>query len=112
MPEGQSLNIALDNFELTSLWVILGLSVVALLFAAYLVRQVLANDQGTPRMQEIAKAIQEGAAAYLGRQFRTLIIFVGVLTFVLLGLPAETMTLRIARSAAFIAGAAFSAITG
>jgi K(+)-stimulated pyrophosphate-energized sodium pump len=112
VPEARRLNIELSNFDITSLWVILGLSVVALLFAAYLVRQVLSADQGTPRMQEIAKAIQEGASAYLGRQFRTLIVFVAVLTFVLLGLPAPDWQIRIARSVAFVAGAGFSALTG
>ncbi len=112
MPEARRLNIDLSNFDITSLWVILGLSLVALLFAAYLVRQVLSSDQGTPRMQEIAKAIQEGASAYLGRQFRTLIVFVVVLTFVLLGLPAPDWQIRIARSVAFIVGAGFSALTG
>src|SRR5258706_15753033 len=38
----------------------------------YLVRGVLAAEQGTPKMQEIAKAIQEGALAYLKRQFKTI----------------------------------------
>jgi K(+)-stimulated pyrophosphate-energized sodium pump len=112
MPEARRLNILLTHFDLASLWVILGLSIVALGFAAYLVRQVLRHDQGSPVMQEIAKAIQEGAAAYLGRQFRTLIVFVVVLTFVLIGLPAPDWTIRIARSVAFILGATFSATTG
>jgi K(+)-stimulated pyrophosphate-energized sodium pump len=110
--EGQILDITLKSSDITWLWVILGLSLVALAFAGYLVRQVLAADQGTPRMQEIAKAIQEGASAYLGRQFRTLIIFVVVLMFVLLGLPAHDMGIRIARSVAFVFGAGFSALTG
>src|SRR5258706_10824664 len=63
-------------------------------------------------MKEVAKAIQEGASAYLGRQFRTLIIFVVLLTFVLIGLPAPDWGIRIARSVAFIVGAIFSATTG
>jgi K(+)-stimulated pyrophosphate-energized sodium pump len=112
MPEARRLDISLSNFDITSLWVILGLSVAALVFAAWLVRSVLAQDQGTPRMQEIAKAIQEGAAAYLGRQFRTLRVFVILLTVVLLALPAPDMGIRIARSVAFIVGAGFSALTG
>jgi K(+)-stimulated pyrophosphate-energized sodium pump len=112
MPEARRLNIQLTHFDVTSLWVILGLSIVALAFALYLVRQVLDQDEGTATMREIAKAIQEGASAYLTRQFRTLIVFVGVLTFVLLGLPAPDWTIRIARSVAFILGAGFSATTG
>jgi K(+)-stimulated pyrophosphate-energized sodium pump len=112
VPEAKVLNIDLQPSDITWLWIILGLSLVALAFAGYLVRQVLRADQGTPQMREIAKAIQEGASAYLGRQFRTLIVFVGVLTFVLLGLPAHNMGIRIARSVAFIVGAGFSALTG
>ncbi len=112
MPEARELPIILKDSDITWLWVILGLSLVALAFAGYLVRQVLSADQGSDRMKEIAKAIQEGASAYLGRQFRTLVIFVGVLVFVLLGLPAPTWNIRIARSVAFMVGAAFSAITG
>jgi K(+)-stimulated pyrophosphate-energized sodium pump len=112
VPEAKELEIILKSSDITWLWIILGLSLVALAFAGYLVRQVLSADQGTPRMQEIAKAIQEGASAYLGRQFRTLVVFVGVLVFVLLGLPAPSWNIRIARSVAFMAGAVFSAVTG
>jgi K(+)-stimulated pyrophosphate-energized sodium pump len=112
VPEARRLNIHLTHADFTSLWVILGLSLVALAFAVFLVRLVLREDEGTPSMKEVAKAIQEGAAAYLGRQFRTLIVFVVVLTFVLLGLPAPDWTIRIARSIAFIVGAGFSATTG
>ncbi len=112
MPEARHLNISITHFDATSLWVILGLSIVALLFAGYLVRTVLSQDEGTPAMREVAKAIQEGASAYLGRQFRTLVVFVAVLMFVLLGLPAPDWKIRIARSIAFVVGASFSAITG
>ncbi|HEX7995984.1 MAG TPA: sodium/proton-translocating pyrophosphatase, partial [Streptosporangiaceae bacterium] len=55
------------------------IAVLALAMAAWLVRQVLAAGQGTAKMQEIAVAVQEGAAAYLRRQFRTLGVFVVVI---------------------------------
>jgi K(+)-stimulated pyrophosphate-energized sodium pump len=51
-------------------------ALAALAVGYVLLREVLAAGQGTPKMQDIAKAVQEGAAAYLNRQFRTLGIFV------------------------------------
>ena len=49
-----------------------GVAVLALILGFILMRGVLAKDPGTDEMQEIAGAIQEGAAAYLKRQFRTI----------------------------------------
>ena len=95
-------------------WVI-AVAVVALLalvVAAVLVRQVLAASTGTEKMQEIAQAIQEGAAAYLRRQFRTLGVFVVLIFFVLLLLPADTGSVLWGRSIFFLVGAFFSALTG
>ena len=95
-------------------WVII-VAVVALLalgVAGTLVREVLAASQGTQRMQEIARAVQEGAAAYLRRQFRTLGVFVVIIFFVLLVLPADGESVRWGRSIFFLVGALFSALTG
>src|SRR5438552_5098610 len=95
-------------------WVII-VAVVALLalgVAGVLVREVLAAGQGTQRMQEIARAVQEGAAAYLRRQFRTLGIFVIIIFFVLLVLPADGASVQWGRSIFFLVGALFSAVTG
>src|SRR5712691_4911604 len=86
--------------------------VLALAMAGWLVRQVLAASQGTAKMQEIALAVQEGAAAYLHRQFRTLGVFVVLIFFVLLLLPADTAGVRWGRSLFFLCGALFSALTG
>ena len=88
------------------------LSILALLVGFILVREVLSNDEGTPKMKEIAAAVQEGASAYLSRQFKTLAIFSVIVFFVLFLLPAETTNERIGRSIFFIVGAVFSAITG
>ncbi|MEY3385164.1 MAG: hypothetical protein RLZ38_665, partial [Actinomycetota bacterium] len=69
--------------NLTYVYVILGISLVALAIALALRAQVLAQDEGTIKMKEIAAAVQEGAAAYLSRQFKTLSVFVAIV-FVLL----------------------------
>jgi K(+)-stimulated pyrophosphate-energized sodium pump len=88
------------------------ISLAALGVAAVLVRQVLAADEGTDSMKKIALAIQEGASAYLNRQFRTLAIFAVLVFFLLFLLPAETQNERIGRSLFFLVGAVFSGITG
>ncbi|MGO8955976.1 MAG: sodium-translocating pyrophosphatase [Streptosporangiaceae bacterium] len=87
-------------------------ALMALAVAGWLVRDVLAASQGTPKMQEIARAVQEGAAAYLRRQFKTLSVFVVLIFFVLLVLPAVSESVRFGRSIFFLVGALFSATTG
>jgi K(+)-stimulated pyrophosphate-energized sodium pump len=98
--------------NLTWAVVVAAVAVVALVVAGLLVREVLAASQGTAKMQEIAKAVQEGAAAYLRRQFRTLGVFVVAIFFVLLLLPADSASIRWGRSAFFLVGALFSGLTG
>src|SRR5712692_907907 len=88
------------------------IGLLALAVAGWLVREVLAASQGTAKMQEIALAGQEGAAAYLRRQFRTLGVFVVIIFFVLLLLPADTAGVRWGRSVFFLIGALFSGLTG
>ncbi|GIH46260.1 K(+)-insensitive pyrophosphate-energized proton pump [Microbispora rosea subsp. rosea] len=88
------------------------MALLALAVAGTLVREVLAAGQGTERMQNIARAVQQGAAAYLARQFRTLAIFVVIIPFLLLLLPAGSTGERIGRSVFFVVGAVFSALTG
>jgi len=99
----------------TNLTWVIAVAIVALLalvVAGVLVRQVLAASTGTEKMQEIAQAIQDGAAAYLRRQFRTLSVFVVLIFFVLLVLPADTTAVMWGRSIFFLVGAFFSALTG
>ncbi len=57
----------------------LGAGVIALLYAAYLARKVIKAPKGTPKMQEISAAIQEGANAFLMRQYITLVPIVVIL---------------------------------
>ena len=71
--------------------VIAVVALAALALAAVLVRQVLAADEGTDSMKKIAAAVQEGANAYLARQFRTLGVFAVVVFFLLMLLPADTL---------------------
>ena len=117
--EGGTIEAVFGSSEKTALWVILGISIVALLFAWYLVREVLSAPEGTPKMREIALAIQEGAKAYLSRQFRTVAVFLAVLAvalFFVLPAPANAehsaFSIKFGRSIAFILGASFSALTG
>src|SRR3954451_21577027 len=94
-------------------------AVVALVMAGVFRREVLAAGDGTPNMQNIARAVQEGATAFLSRQFRTLAVFAVIAFILLLALPAHAEAsegahwgLRIARSIAFLAGAVFSGLIG
>jgi len=99
-----------SNLNIT--YVVLAVALAALAIAYVLRQQVLAQSEGTAKMQEIAEAVQEGAAAYLARQFRTLSYFVGIVFFLLFALPADTLSLRIGRSIFFLMGAGFSALVG
>ena len=104
--------IELSGGNLTTVVVVAIIALAALGVAAVLVREVLAASEGTPKMKEIAGAIQEGASAYLTRQFKTLAIFAAIVFFILFLLPAETSAERIGRSIFFLVGAVFSGITG
>src|SRR5258706_3123636 len=104
--------VTVTGSNVTWFAVVAVIGVLALAMAGWLVRQVLAASQGTAKMQEIAKAVQEGAAAYPRRQFRTLGVFVIIIFFVLLVLPADSGSVRWGPSIFFLFGALFSALTG
>src|SRR5690348_7822596 len=95
-------------------FVILAIAVLALVYAYVLVQDVLRADQGTPNMQEISKAVQEGAAAYLSRQFRTLAVFAVIVFALMFLLPVNDggASVRVGRAVFFLVGAAFSATVG
>jgi K(+)-stimulated pyrophosphate-energized sodium pump len=68
---------------MTALWLIVLCGALAIVYAIWAIRSVLAADAGNPRMQEIAAAVREGAQAYLKRQYTTIGI-VGVVIFFIL----------------------------
>jgi K(+)-stimulated pyrophosphate-energized sodium pump len=107
-----SAEVEFGSGETLALFAIMAVCLLALVVAFVLVRQVLAADQGTDKMREIARAIQEGSRAYLNRQFRTLAVFVVLLFFLLLLLEADSSSVRVGRSVAFLVGAVFSALAG
>jgi K(+)-stimulated pyrophosphate-energized sodium pump len=98
------------NLVLVIIVLVIALGALAM---AYMFRQeVLAAGEGTDNMKNIAHAVQEGANAYLQRQFRTLAIFAAVAFFALMLLPADDWGVRIGRSIFFLFGAGFSAAVG
>ena len=104
--------LTLAGTNLTLVVVVAVIAVVALVMGVVFRRQVLAADPGTAKMQEIGQAVEEGAHAYLARQFKTLSGFVVVVFFLLMVLPADTAGIRFGRSGFFVLGAIFSAAVG
>ena len=105
-------NVQVTGTNLNITYIVLAVALAALGIAYALRQQVLAANDGTEKMREIAEAVQEGAAAYLARQFRTLSYFVGIVFFLLFALPADTTAIRVGRSIFFLVGAGFSALVG
>ena len=103
--------VELGSTSITIVSVIAAIAVASLLVAAVLRRQVLAAGEGTESMREIARAVQEGASAYLSRQFRTLALFAVVVCALLFLLPGDS-GVKIGRSVFFLIGAGFSAAIG
>ncbi len=110
---GSTLSLSTGAYTIAGIVVLIALA--ALVIGVVLRRQVLAVGQGTEKMQEIGKAVQEGASAYLSRQFRTLGIFAVIIFCVLFALPVEDgggWGEKVGRSIFFLIGALFSAAVG
>jgi K(+)-stimulated pyrophosphate-energized sodium pump len=104
--------VQLDGSNLVLVVVVGVIALGALAMAAMFRNEVLAAGEGTDNMKNIAHAVQEGANAYLTRQFRTLAVFAAIAFFALLALPADDWGVRIGRSLFFLVGAGFSATVG
>ena len=91
---------------MTTLWVIVGCGVLAILYGIWATSSVMAADAGNARMQEIAAAVREGAQAYLKRQYTTIGI-VGAVIFVIIGITLGWLV-----AGGFAIGAILSGATG
>jgi K(+)-stimulated pyrophosphate-energized sodium pump len=103
------LTLAGGDYAIVGVVAVVALAALAIGFV--LLREVLAAGEGTSKMQDIGRAVQEGAAAYLNRQFRTLGIFVVIVFVLLFALPGDVGE-RVGRSIFFVIGAVFSATIG
>jgi K(+)-stimulated pyrophosphate-energized sodium pump len=113
----------LHGADKTWLYICLAAGVVGIASGLLLARNVLAADTGTPKMREIALAVQEGAEAFLKRQFRTIIIIVVPLAILIFftatkvvkpdgGIALSFAQDGLYRVICFLFGAAFSGLTG
>ena len=121
----------LQAFETVAIWAVFGVAILGLLYAVYLRSEILREDKGTPKMQEVWNAIKDGADAYLRRQLRSILPLIGILTIALFlsvyivppspealerfeGVNPDTVRLwiGIARALAFVMGAVFSLTVG
>ena len=89
-----------------ALWLSIGAGALAILFGVISTQWILKQPAGNERMQEIAAAIQEGAKAYMDRQYMTISV-VGIVLFAVLGFALDWAT-----AIGFAIGAIFSALAG
>jgi K(+)-stimulated pyrophosphate-energized sodium pump len=121
----------ISSFETCAIWTVLGIAIIGLLYALLLRHQVLREDKGTPRMQEVWNAIRTGADTYLDRQLKTVLPLIVVLMvalffsvyvvepspeakerFASLGPDQIRLVVGFARAIAFIMGSFFSLMVG
>ena len=87
-------------------------AVTGIAYGMYLAMWVFRLDAGNPKMQEIAKAIQEGASAYLNRQYRTVGVVAAVLFAILWGAGAFSDKFGLLTAVGFLIGAGASSLAG
>jgi K(+)-stimulated pyrophosphate-energized sodium pump len=100
--------------DMTLCYYAAGAGAIALLFALWTLSSILKESMGTPKMQEISEAVQEGAMAFLNRQYKTLIPFTIIVAILIgVGLPLLDPTMAaIPLTVSFLVGAICSAIAG
>lgn len=94
------------NIQLIALFTAPTTALVALLYGIFLTGRVLKEPEGDKKLQTIAKAIRQGAMAYLKRQFKVIFVFTAVLALII------AFSLGIGVSFTFLMGAVFSALAG
>lgn len=123
--------MGLTPMETAAIWAVFGIAIIGLLYAVFLRSQILSEDKGTEKMQEVWGAIKDGANAYLQKQFRSILPLIAVLTVALFlsvyvvppspeaqerfkGMDEAQLKLwiGIARGLAFVMGAGFSLAVG
>ncbi len=123
--------LSLTFFEQLAILSVIAAAIISLIYALWLRRDVLKVDKGTAKMQEVWNAIKEGAHAYLSRQLRSVLPFIGLLTIVLFlsvyivppslealdvfhefSYQQVQLIIAIGRAIAFVLGASFSLIVG
>ena len=121
----------LTTFEQMAIYGVLAVSILGLLYALFLRAQILREDRGSSRMQEVWQAIREGAEAYLRRQLRSILPLIALLTLALFlsvyivppspeamerfsSLTSDEVRLvvGVGRAVAFVMGAGFSLTVG
>lgn len=121
----------LSTFEQVAIWSVLGIAIIGLVYAWFLRSQIMREDKGTEKMQEVWGAIRDGADAYLGRQLKSILPLIVILTVALffsvyivppspeaqqrfpgMGDDQLRMLIGFARAIAFVMGAGFSLTVG
>jgi K(+)-stimulated pyrophosphate-energized sodium pump len=123
--------MGLSQFETYAIWAVFGVAWLGLAYAIFLRAQILREDKGTEKMQEVWGAIKDGANAYLQKQLRSILPLIGILTVALFlsvyvvppspealerfadkSADQVKLIIGIARALAFVMGAGFSLAVG
>ena len=75
--------MGLTQFETIAIWAVFAVAWLGLGYAIFLRSQILREDKGTEKMQEVWGAIKDGANAYLQKQLRSILPLIGILTIAL-----------------------------